>query len=121
MFANADPTRFICEPSAFAPCVAQIKQLAALMIELYSNMTGSPNGTTRDVDGTVYYGKGYEDSDLRIPSMRLVKEQVEKASRMRPHHVIRCSLAWSYPDPLCCAHSWGGNPKQRCGTQWRRR
>jgi len=46
------------------------------MIELYSNLTGAPNGTTRDVDGTEYYGKGYEDSDLRIPSMRLVKEQL---------------------------------------------
>ena len=84
MFATADPTRSIGEPSAFAPCVAQIKQLAALMIELYSNMTGSPNGTTRDVDGTVYYGKGYEDSDLRIPSMRLVKEQVDKHPACAP-------------------------------------
>ena len=55
----------------------QIKKLAALMIELYSKLTGSPNGTTRDVDGTEYYGKGYEDSDLRIPSMRLVKAQLD--------------------------------------------
>ena len=56
----------------------QIKELANLMIELYSNLTNQakPKGTTRDVDGTEYYGKGYEDSDLRIPSMRLVKEQL---------------------------------------------
>lgn len=54
----------------------QIKALAALMIDLYSNMTGKKPGTTRVVDGTEYYGKGYEDSDLRIPSMRLVKEQL---------------------------------------------
>jgi hypothetical protein len=96
----------------------QIKELAALMIELYSGLTGKPLGTTRDVAGVDYYGKGYpplshstsphlptsphispsrtsdlphpwlcmqvlttapsrphryEDSDLRIPSMRLVK------------------------------------------------
>ena len=47
------------------------------MIELYSNLTGKPKGTTRTVDGAEYYGKGYEDSDLRIPSMRLVKQQLD--------------------------------------------
>jgi len=55
----------------------QIKELANMMIDLYSNMTGKPKGTTRDVDGVEYYGKGYEDSDLRIPSMRLVKAQLD--------------------------------------------
>ena len=54
----------------------QIKELAALMIDLYSKMTGKAEGSTRDVPGVEYYGKGYEDSDLRIPSMRLVKEQL---------------------------------------------
>jgi hypothetical protein len=49
----------------------QIKELAKLMIDLYSNLTGKPNGTVREVPGVEYYGKGYEDSDLRIPSMRL--------------------------------------------------
>jgi len=55
----------------------QIRKLAALMIDLYSNLTGKPSGTTRDVPGVEYYGKGYEDSDLRIPSMRLVKQQLD--------------------------------------------
>ena len=55
----------------------QIKELAALMMDLYSNMTGASKGSTRVVDGTEYYGKGYEDSDLRIPSMRLVKSQLD--------------------------------------------
>ena len=55
---------------------SQIKQLATLMIELYSKLTGSRNGSTKELDGTEYYGKGYEDSDLRIPSMRLVNAQV---------------------------------------------
>jgi len=55
----------------------QIKELAQLMIDLYSNLTGKPKGSTRDVSGTEYYGKGYEDSDLRIPSMRLVKSQLD--------------------------------------------
>ena len=51
----------------------QIKALSKLMIDLYSELTGKPNGTSREVDGVEYYGKGYEDSDLRIPSMRNVK------------------------------------------------
>ena len=55
----------------------QIRKLAAMMIDLYSELTGKPKGSTRDVDGTEYYGKGYEDSDLRIPSMRLVKQQLD--------------------------------------------
>ena len=51
------------------------------MIELYSNLTGKPKGTTRTVDGAEYYGKGYEDSDLRIPSMKLVKQQLDWAPK----------------------------------------
>jgi len=55
----------------------QIKELAKLMIDMYSRLTGKPQGTTKEIDGTEYYGKGYEDSDLRIPSMRLVKQQLD--------------------------------------------
>ena len=38
---------------------------------------GKPNGTTVTISGEEYYGKGYEDSDLRIPSMRLIKKQLD--------------------------------------------
>jgi len=56
----------------------QIQKLAQLMIDLYADLTGKKEkGTTRDVPGVEYYGKGYEDSDLRIPSMRLVKQQLD--------------------------------------------
>merc|ERR1711988_675867 len=54
----------------------QVKELANLMIEMYSKITGKPLGSTKEISGEEYYGKGYEDSDLRIPSMRLVKEQL---------------------------------------------
>ena len=47
------------------------------MVLYSSQLTGKPKGSTRDVDGAEYYGKGYEDSDLRIPSMRLVKQQLD--------------------------------------------
>jgi len=54
----------------------QIHALAKLMIEMYAKITGKPKGKTQTIAGEVYYGKGYEDSDLRIPSMRLVKKQL---------------------------------------------
>jgi len=59
----------------------QIKELAKLMIEMYSNLTGKPKGTTIEIPGTEYYGKGYEDSDLRIPSMKLIKKQLDWAPK----------------------------------------
>jgi len=54
----------------------QVKELANLMIEMYSKLTGKPLGKTVDISGEEYYGKGYEDSDLRIPSMRKCREQL---------------------------------------------
>merc|ERR1711988_1484420 len=55
----------------------QVKELANLMIEMYTKLTGKPLGSTKDISGEEYYGKGYEDSDLRIPSMRMVKQQLD--------------------------------------------
>jgi len=55
----------------------QVKALAELMIEMYSKITGKPKGSYKEISGEEYYGKGYEDSDLRIPSMRLVKQQLD--------------------------------------------
>ena len=59
----------------------QVSELANLMIEMYSRITGKPKGTTVKISGEEYYGKGYEDSDLRIPSMRLVKQQLDWAPK----------------------------------------
>jgi len=55
----------------------KIADLAEMMINLYSKITGKPKGTTRKVSGEEYYGKGYEDSDLRIPSMKLINKQLD--------------------------------------------
>jgi len=55
----------------------QVKELANLMNEMYAKITGKPKVATKDISGEEYYGKGYEDSDLRIPSMRLVKQQLD--------------------------------------------
>merc|ERR1719199_153767 len=61
--------------------LVQVKALADLMIKLYSKLTDKPEGTTQTISGEEYYGKGYEDSDLRIPSMRLVKQQLDWAPK----------------------------------------
>ena len=55
----------------------QISKLAEMMINMYSRITGKPKGSTVSISGLEYYGKGYEDSDLRIPSMKLVKQQLD--------------------------------------------
>ena len=83
----------------------KISELAELMINMYHNITGArrarcapprpsfvgpacrrrpasacagkEKGTTKSISGEEYYGKGYEDSDLRIPSMKLVKQQID--------------------------------------------
>jgi len=54
----------------------QVKELAKLMSEMYTKITGKETMGTKDISGEEYYGKGYEDSDLRIPSMKLVKQQI---------------------------------------------
>ena len=54
----------------------KVSDLAEMMINMYSEITGKPKGTTRTVSGVEYYGPGYEDSDLRIPSMRLIEQQL---------------------------------------------
>ena len=54
----------------------KVSALAEMMINMYSEITGKPKGTTRTVSGVEYYGPGYEDSDLRIPSMRLIEQQL---------------------------------------------
>ncbi len=54
----------------------KVSDLAEMMINMYSEITGKPKGTTRTVSGVEYYGPGYEDSDLRIPSMRLIQQQL---------------------------------------------
>ena len=41
---------------------------------LRSSLSCPTNG--RGVSGVEYYGPGYEDSDLRIPSMRLIEQQL---------------------------------------------
>jgi len=58
---------------------------------------------TKDVPGVEYYGKGYEDSDLRIPSMRLVKQQLDWEPKTTLHEAMESTMKVfieSYADKL---------------------
>ena len=46
----------------------KVSALAEMMINMYSEITGKPKGTTRTVSGVEYYGPGYEDSCLLYTS-----------------------------------------------------
>ncbi|KAL3914939.1 MAG: hypothetical protein SGPRY_007440 [Prymnesium sp.] len=70
----------------------QVKELANLMIDLYAKMTGKPRGATKDISGEEYYGKGYEDSDLRIPSMRLVRQQLDWEPKTRLKEAMEMTM-----------------------------
>jgi len=59
---------------------------------MYAKITGKPKGKTQTIAGEVYYGKGYEDSDLRIPSMRLVKEQLGWEPKTTLKHAMEMTM-----------------------------
>uniref|UniRef100_A0A0D6R5U1 NAD-dependent epimerase/dehydratase domain-containing protein n=1 Tax=Araucaria cunninghamii TaxID=56994 RepID=A0A0D6R5U1_ARACU len=56
-----------------------VRQLAELMIEIYSKVSGQPplEEATIDVSSKEFYGEGYDDSDKRIPDMTIIKQQLE--------------------------------------------
>ena len=85
----------------------QIKELAALMIELYSGLTGKPLGTTRDVAGVDYYGKGYPFSRIRpphisphLPTSPLLSHSTSLHLPTSPH--ISHSRTSDLPHPWLC-------------------
>merc|ERR1719409_2488465 len=68
--------RTFCAVEDAIDAVMRMVEFPEKMINMYSEITGKPKGTTRTVSGVEYYGPGYEDSDLRIPSMRLIQQQL---------------------------------------------
>ncbi|GAU45577.1 hypothetical protein TSUD_273770 [Trifolium subterraneum] len=55
-----------------------VKELAELMIKVYSKVADIPASslTTLDVRSEDFYGKGYDDSDRRIPDMTIITRQL---------------------------------------------
>nr|AOG75410.1 UDP-apiose/UDP-xylose synthase [Mougeotia sp. MougUAS] len=57
---------------------ASVKELADVMTEVYSKVTGLPKlpQPTVEVSSLEFYGVGYDDSDRRIPDMNLIQKQL---------------------------------------------
>ncbi|KAG4974317.1 hypothetical protein JHK87_031138 [Glycine soja] len=55
-----------------------VKELAELMIKAYAKVSGVPASSlsTLDVSAEDFYGKGYDDSDRRIPDMTIITKQL---------------------------------------------
>ncbi|XP_074580662.1 UDP-D-apiose/UDP-D-xylose synthase 2-like [Curcuma longa] len=55
-----------------------VKQLAEIMIQVYSKVSGEPpvEVPTIDVSSKEFYGEGYDDSDKRIPDMTIINKQL---------------------------------------------
>lgn len=65
-----------------------ILELAHLMIELYGELTGTaPNVTIEPIDGEVFYGVGYEDSDREPPDITRIR-----ALGWTPRYDLRTTL-----------------------------
>ncbi|KAK7341984.1 hypothetical protein VNO80_24925 [Phaseolus coccineus] len=55
-----------------------VKELAELMIKAYAKVSGVPASSmsTVNVSAQDFYGKGYDDSDRRIPDMTIITRQL---------------------------------------------
>ena len=65
-----------------------ILELAHLMIEVYTELTGAaPNVTVEPIDGETFYGVGYEDGDREPPKIDRIR-----ALGWTPQHDLRTTL-----------------------------
>ncbi|MCI14294.1 bifunctional polymyxin resistance protein ArnA-like [Trifolium medium] len=55
-----------------------VKELAELMIKVYAKVADIPASSlsTLNVRSEDFYGKGYDDSDRRIPDMTIITRQL---------------------------------------------
>nr|AOG75413.1 UDP-apiose/UDP-xylose synthase [Netrium digitus] len=57
---------------------ATIRELAEMMVDVYSRVSGEPIPETPmlDISSQAFYGEGYDDSDRRIPDMVIIQRQL---------------------------------------------
>ncbi|MBN2037610.1 MAG: NAD-dependent epimerase/dehydratase family protein [Chitinispirillaceae bacterium] len=71
-----------------------IRGLAELMREIYSSLTNtaSEGSPLVPVTGELFYGKGYEDSDRRLPDIALARELLEWEPKVGIFDAVRSSI-----------------------------
>lgn len=77
---------------------ASVKELAEVMTEVYSRVTGQPKlpQPTLEVSSLDFYGVGYDDSDRRIPDMTLIQTQLGWNPETSLNDLLEVTLDYQY-------------------------
>ncbi|KAI5388782.1 UDP-D-apiose/UDP-D-xylose synthase 2, variant 2 [Lathyrus oleraceus] len=75
-----------------------VKQLAELMIKVYAKVADVPASSlsTLDVTSEDFYGKGYDDSDRRIPDMTIITKQLGWKPRTSLDELLDSTLQYQH-------------------------
>ncbi|KAI4334254.1 hypothetical protein L6164_018965 [Bauhinia variegata] len=75
-----------------------VKQLAELMMEVYAKVSGVPASslTTLDVSSEDFYGKGYDDSDKRVPDLTIITKQLGWKPKTPLHELLETTLTYQH-------------------------
>ncbi|KAK8939688.1 hypothetical protein KSP40_PGU002185 [Platanthera guangdongensis] len=75
-----------------------VKQLAEIMTEVYSKVTGEPplEVPTIDISSEEFYGEGYDDSDKRIPDMTIINRQLGWNPKTSLHDLLDSTLTYQH-------------------------
>ncbi|KAK8914327.1 hypothetical protein KSP39_PZI023408 [Platanthera zijinensis] len=75
-----------------------VRQLAEIMTEVYSKVTGEPplEVPTIDISSEVFYGEGYDDSDKRIPDMTIINRQLGWNPKTSLHDLLDSTLTYQH-------------------------
>ena len=74
-----------------------IRELAVLMRRIYARMLSIPEealSPLKEVSGEAYYGKGYEDSLRRIPSVEKSKKLLGFEAKIPLEDALEESISW---------------------------
>ncbi|PKU82645.1 UDP-D-apiose/UDP-D-xylose synthase 2 [Dendrobium catenatum] len=73
-----------------------VKQLAEIMTEVYSKVSGEPplEVPTIDISSEEFYGEGYDDSDRRIPDMTIINRQLGWNPKTSLHDLLYSTLTY---------------------------
>ncbi|XP_020592881.1 UDP-D-apiose/UDP-D-xylose synthase 2-like [Phalaenopsis equestris] len=75
-----------------------VKQLAEIMTQVYSKVSGEPplEVPTIDVTSEEFYGEGYDDSDRRIPDMTIINRQLGWNPKTSLHDLLDSTLTYQH-------------------------
>ncbi|CAI5970828.1 unnamed protein product [Closterium sp. NIES-64] len=77
---------------------ASVRELATMMTRIYCKVSkqSEPATPTVDVTSSDFYGKGYDDSDRRIPDMTLIQQQLGWEPETSLEELLDVTLTYQY-------------------------